>query len=81
LTPLGNRIQALEQVNSKDNFLQSLKDLVSLKLKPRLETLETFKTTVDSFSLAEKMRILTELNTYTRGPLKEEVKTERNTYF
>jgi hypothetical protein len=52
-----------------------------LRLKPRLETLETFKNTVDGFGLSEKMRMLTELNTYTYGPLKEEVITERNTYF
>ena len=68
-------------MNSRDNLLQSLKDLVSLRLKPRLETLESFKTTVDDFGLSEKMRMLTELNKYTHGPLKEEVITERNTYF
>ena len=68
-------------MNSRDNLLQSLKDLVSLRLKPRLETLETFKNTVDGFGLSEKMRMLTELNTYTYGPLKKEVIKERNTYF
>ena len=61
--------QSLEQENRRDEYLQSLKDFVSLKLKPRLETLEAFKTTVDGFRLSEKMKMLTELNTYTRGPL------------
>ena len=62
--------QSLEQENRRDEYLQSVKDFVSLKLKPRLETLEAFKTTVDGFRLSEKMKMLTELNTYTRGPLK-----------
>jgi hypothetical protein len=52
---IENRIQAIEKINNKDFNLQSLRELVALKLSPRLESLESFKIRIDSFSLNEKL--------------------------